>query len=287
MLGHLKPHTGNIAKEARKEYQNLYCSICASLRQENGLVYGSFINNELTLVLLALSPYFEKEEGKTPCPLTVFTKKNAFSKHPAIDKARDISVVLAWLKLIDWETDKELLFAKQFRTLIDKKAEKIFSNLSDELKDSLKKYKKVTQENDINFQKIQEFSGELSNLIFQEVSLLTNIPEENKNEISKLFYQAGKIIHQADALIDLVKDQRKNQYNPILEISKQSTLLENYQGFRTDFNRLRKKILNQINRLERLEIVSKNFVESFSKSIHQITGKVHKSKPKFLSNKYF
>ena len=111
MLGHLKPHTCSLSSASQRAYKKYYCSICSSLRKQNNVSYTLFINNELTLVLLALQPYLSvqttiTQEAQTRCPALAFTQKNAISLHPAIDLAAQLSVLLGWIKVTDWAYDR-------------------------------------------------------------------------------------------------------------------------------------------------------------------------------------
>jgi hypothetical protein len=77
MLGHLKPRICQLSPASKQHYQHLYCSICASLRQQFGLSASLLINHELILSLAAFPEISALETQTCACPAKLFCQKKA------------------------------------------------------------------------------------------------------------------------------------------------------------------------------------------------------------------
>lgn len=283
MLGHLRPYSCSLPKKTKENYQNLYCSICSSLRNQYSLPYSILLSNEMTLVLMAFEPYYEAKEGKTPCPLTAFTIKNPKSDHPAIDLAARLSTLLAWIKAVDWETDRPRFYKKYLRKNLQKKVKNTLPELLTEFKKILEEYLILTKQDSTDYEKVRAYSGLLSENIAKAIGNLTDIPEDIAPKITDLFRLSGEAISLADHLIDVEKDIQKKQYNPIAYQAKDTiTLQQNYLRLLRDFNLIKYNLLQQTQELEKENQISRNFSEAFRQSLNRLGADVLKKKPAFI-----
>jgi len=270
MLGHLKP----ISSQGRQEYREFYCGICANLRQEFGLAYSLLINNELSLILHALSPFSQWESKKTPCPAVGFLKKNSYQDSFISKKAAQISVLLAWVKAKDWASDEKYIGKDFFEKLLSEKSKKI--QLSEDLEKILSDYLLLIQKNE-DFDALRKASAGLSRQIFLELASLTSIDEKNKTELAQLFENAGEAILVADHLIDLENDIKYHKYNGIVENSekKQSDIFSEKQNLQTQLNRL---VLKSKQILKKIGTQNPLFVSQMASALQSISKKANGQK---------
>ena len=106
MLGHLSPSYCSKSKFIESTYKKLYCSLCNAIKIKHKLPYTLVIPHEIVFILLSLSEKYSYEVAEVSCPASIgIVKKSAF-KSIIFEKAADMSVVLAWLKLLDKKTDE-------------------------------------------------------------------------------------------------------------------------------------------------------------------------------------
>lgn len=287
MLGHLSPSPCQLDKETKQNYQNFYCSICASLRKQHNLAYSAFINNELTLVLLSLKSYYQDDTliaGKTPCPSSLFTFKNAISKHQAIDTAAQLSVLLGWIKVVDWAVDNPRFYKKTIRNILSKKVKKTIPKLNPKFQKIIEEYILLTQNDSTDYEKVRQYSGLLSYHTTLEIGQKTDILQDKLENIGELFRLCGELISVADHLIDLDKDLKNNQYNPIIfEAQKQNIeLFTAYQKLRLEHNRLKINILDKLNQLFKENIIQDNFRQALHQALNKIEQNIQSSFPKYF-----
>ncbi|MEZ4887252.1 MAG: DUF5685 family protein [Chitinophagales bacterium] len=285
MLGHLKPSLCSLETANKVAYRTLYCSICASLRQQYSLPYSLFINNELTLVLLALQPYYEATAEETPCPAAAFTQKNSAASHPAIDVAAKLSVLLGWIKVVDWETDQPKLYKKYLRKMLHRKVEQTLPQISEDFRQVIEEYLFLTKTNSKDEEKVREYSGLLSRHVVLEVGTQTVLDDVQLKEISVLFELSGQLIAIADHLIDLDDDMLQNQHNPIVFRSEQEkiSLAEAYYHYLQICNRLKIDCLEQLSTLSKEGIIADSFKVAMQQSFRNIDRQIQQKRPAFLA----
>lgn len=254
MLGHLKPHMCSLYQEAKEDYYQLYCGTCAAIRQHHAFPYVLLVNHEITLVLLAFRIHYEKESKalRTPCPASVFTKRQSAYQHPAIDLAGRLSLLLGSIKVMDWAVDTPKFYKRWPEKWMSKKVKNILPELSMPAREIIREYIHLTRNNSTNFEKVKKYSGLLSQIIAQEIGKKTKATHEVLAELGELFRLCGELISVADHLIDLEQDMLKKHYNPIVDLAekRQVSLNETYVFFMEMYTDLRKKIQQQLQKTE-------------------------------------
>ncbi len=277
MLGHLQPQSCSLSEPAQHAYNQFYCGICKSLRKEKGLSASLMINHELSLNLLALSPYMEGATTlSTPCPSSGFLKQKSTINHLTVNTAAKLSVLLGWIKSVDWAFDSKSKLA----SLIEKKLSKwkkdftpSFSNrLQAEIEDYLFQVKNHSPEAKI----VKLASASLAEKLWLELADQTQIPIQQKDYIKLIFSESGKLIYLADALEDLQEDKRKSQYNPILDLQKKSKIsLElSYEKYYQEYLLHFFNIKTLLGRLASLHPQHLHFISVFNSSLTHVYDKV-------------
>lgn len=294
MLGHLKPTTCSLPSASQRAYKNYYCSICASLRKQNNVSYTFFINNELTLVLLALQPYIQtslpkaERTAKTRCPAVGFTQKNPITLHPAVDMAAQLSVLLGWVKVTDWAYDHPNFFKGLLRKHLNKKTSPVLESLSVDFQQTVQHYLKLTQTHTPDFEQLCHQSGELSRQITLAVGQQAQVPPHRLKAIAQLFYHSGILILLTDHLVDLAKDIAKKQYNPIISWAEdqQESWDKAYYKLRQQFNREALKIRELMSQLLDSKVVHSNFSTALNAALKRMERQISKAKPDFISSEF-
>jgi hypothetical protein len=279
MLGHLKPSFCQLSAEHKQRYWQFYCSGCRSLRKQNGLGYSLLLNNELTLVLSAFADYYQNLTiTTTACPATALLLRQKAFKHSAIDKASQLTLVLAWLKALDWQTDQPSFSKKVLLKHLARQAQKVISTLLPESQTLLAEYAQLTLDNESDLTIIRQQSNRLSQMLVLEIAQSISCEAFIKQKIAHLFGQIGELIVLADHLIDLEKDMYGKQYNPILVYATEQkvSLGESYQWLLSDYRRL-------VYQIQALSVEESGFCQSvLLASLQQLNARVEKARPAFL-----
>lgn len=272
MLGHLKPRFCHLTSQSKRHYQHLYCSICYSLRQQFGLPASFLINHELTLSLAAFPEYVTMTTEECACPARLFCKQKPILRDPLIDKAAQLCLLLVWLKLVDWETDKPAFYKQHLRHSIEAKVQPIVANLSPSARQFIDSYLLLIRANSTDFSTSAKMSGLLAKHVFQELSQDSASTQENVSEITLVL---GELITVADALLDLKQDIQDKQYNPIISATQQnhSTLEQEYAQLKVDYDVLVQSIKAMM-ASENLKIVNPVFSEILQQSLHNLGHKI-------------
>ncbi|MCU0443361.1 MAG: DUF5685 family protein [Microscillaceae bacterium] len=287
MLGHLKPAICSLNSESKLEYRQFYCGICAALRRENSLPYALFLNNELTLVLLAFQTYLlDNQKLTTPCPAKIYLQRNPAYQHSVINLASRLSLVLGWLKVNDWATDRPRFYKRILSNILQGKINKILPELNPNTQQVIQHYLDLTISNSTDFEEVRLYSGLLSQSITLEIGKQTQANSIVIEKIGSLFQIIGEMIAIADHLLDVEADLLGNQYNPIIEQAhtQNTTLADLYLKFKKDYNYLKINALFQLNELTEQSIVSQNFSITFQASINHLTSKITQATPTFMLN---
>lgn len=276
MLGHLKPTFCKSSANNKENYWEFYCSVCASLRHKHDLAYSLLLNNEITLILSAFQDDFENlKEIRTACPAKVFLAKNHAFAHPAIDIAAHLSVVLGWIKALDWHTDKPHIAKKILLNRLDKKVKKILPVLSSEAQTTIANYAHITRENEQDFTVIRQQSAYLAEMLVKEIGFAIGASQESIDSLVVIFGKAGELIAIADHLIDLDKDQQYQQYNPILVEADlyKIPLSQAYWQLKTAYYEIRHALFGLLPQMNQA------FVEAFKQSLYRLDKQIDKNLP--------
>ncbi len=271
MLGHLKPRTCQLSSTSKQHYQQLYCSICYSLRQQFGLAASFFINHELTLSLAAFPNYANFQTESCACPAKLFYKQKPILRDPSIDKAAQLCLLLAWLKLIDSETDKPAFYKKSLRLSIETKVQRVLVELSPATRQFIDSYLLLIRANSTDFTSTAKMSGLLAKQVFQELSKELGDSQEVVTEITLLL---GELITVADALLDVKQDKQRQEFNPIIHAANQNgtTLEQEYTVLHTKYQSVIAQIKDKLD-----SSVNPLFCEILKLSLRNITSKIQQT----------
>jgi hypothetical protein len=281
MLGHLKPKVCHTNPAHKAQYQEMYCSICASLRREDHVGYSFLLNHELTLVMLALRPFLQGgEEIRTLCPAKGYLGTKTAQKHPALTLAGKLSIVLGWVKVTDWATDRPRFYKNWLRRVLQRKVNRILPALPTQTQDVIAHYLWLTQTNSTDFEQVRRYSGLLSQSLVESLGALTSCLPADLAELAELFRLNGELIATADHLIDAEKDWARKEYNPILEVPTEKWG-EAYYSLHTEYNRMKIAIYDTLTRLQNNTIASPAFALMLRKAIQNIDSQIKQNKPAF------
>ena len=215
MFGYVRPFRPELKCKDFDLYRATYCGLCRCLRRRYGLAAPLLLNFDFTFLALLL---WEPEDSFSPCRgrchANPLVKKPMCPDSPALERAADESVVLAWWKLRDSAKDDGLWGGLPARAL------------SWALKSA---YRKAAR-------RCPEFDGTVSRCLDELAALeregcssldrtadafarllQSAAPREGERGrvLAQLLYHLGRWIYLADARDDLEEDKLAGRYNPV------------------------------------------------------------------------
>ena len=214
MFGYINVNKSELSEENQKIYQSYYCGLCQRLHNNCGMKGQMLLSYDMTFVVVLLTGLYELENKETQftCPMHPTKKQTAFENEVS-DYCSAVNVMLAYHNLVDdWKDDKN--YGKMTLASMIRKDYEHFAELYprqvkaiEEYMEKLSVYEKKGEENiDIVAGITGDMLGEL--MAWKE--------DEWYQELKTLGYYMGKFIYLMDAYEDVDKDERKNNYNPLM-----------------------------------------------------------------------
>lgn len=214
MIGYLKPYYLDMKICEFNQYRSFYCGICNDIKKQHGQLYRFLLNYDITFMGVVLTTYFNEEitVSKYRCPLNPISAKDIYSSKWT-QYVADINCLFVYHKLLDNDKDKKNTTSRVARKCFEKKYRQI-SQQYDKESNIMSSYVKILDEYERNesqdYVQIGKSFGEALKCIFEEKC----DNDVDKRLIGTLFYYIGQWIYNIDALDDIEKDIKNQEYNP-------------------------------------------------------------------------
>jgi hypothetical protein len=237
-------------------------------------------------VLLALRDYFTPGESWYRCPAKLHSTKKPVLIHEAVNHAARLSVLLGWLKLLDWETDSPALHRKAIGKSLDKKAYRILANLRKESRNLFQEYRDLIAGNSKDFLYVRRMSHLLSRAICVELGERTVINRGNLTPLSKFFGLIGELVSIADPLIDLHSDVQRGEYNPIWEAAAGNSLdvSREYERFRSEYHLIENRIVREMDSPELRDVLNTDFRTALKLGLDSLSSRISMKRESLLES---
>lgn len=211
----------NINKEELKikdydKYKSFYCGVCRSLGKNYGIWGQATLSYDMTFVALVLSSLYEDETKpkKARCAMH-FAIPHMELVNEYTDYAAAMNVLLTYYKLKDdWEDDRSIK-SNAFAGLLKKafkKAAKKYPRQAAVIQQCIKEQTELEVNKVYDLDDISAPTGKMLQEIFD---MKEDMWQKN---MRKLGFYLGKYIYVLDAYVDLPKDIKKNNFNPLIEL---------------------------------------------------------------------
>ena len=223
MFGFITPNFQTLSDEENSRYQSVYCGLCHSLRDNYSNVSRLALSYDLTFLVLLLSSLYEPDEEKENCNCIFHpgdkyeTAQNKFS-----DYCADLTVALAYHKILDDINDEDKLIAKVGERALASQYKKVKEKLPDTcalIEKSMAEIQKIEcgpRGNRVNATgKSSVGPGELFGYM---LGCLFDVKHDNWSEtLVKLGANLGRLIYYMDAAVDFEDDVKNDSFNPFKE----------------------------------------------------------------------
>ena len=213
MFGYVIINRSDLSEEELLRYRQCYCGLCHSLKERSGNLSRLMLTFDLTFLTLLLQALYEKEERENtgPCIIHPF-KKQSWWQSEITDYAADMTVLLGYQKLMDdWNDDcnplrlwESLPFKRHYRRIAQR-----YPRQSEVLEDRMAK---------LSFMEIQgEQDPDKAAGLFGDIMAEIFVYQEDywSDTLRKMGQALGRFIYLMDAVVDLEKDRKTGNYNPL------------------------------------------------------------------------
>lgn len=224
LFGYVLPFTPNLRVFENEIYKATYCGLCKQLKKEFGSLCRLSLSYDMVFLTFFLTFYLDEKMHfeKKICKLHPFKKRLILKESISLKKTANIGTILFNYKLKDNVKDSKnlkkilsfiflFLFKKSHKKAKknEQKIEKIIFNFIENQNQTEKERKKS-----LDF--YSHPTGECLGKIFKTISKT----KEDEENLYRIGYMLGKYIYLMDALDDLEKDKKNNNFNPFLEENK-------------------------------------------------------------------
>jgi len=215
MFGYIKIYEPSLNKESKMTYRAIYCGLCKSLAENFGQVARLTLNNDCTFLLILLLSI-----QKTPIMysnqtcIMHFLKKSPMMlcENSTILLVSAINILLFYYKIKDDVEDKDKILSNQILKAITpayKKAKNLLPTLNDTLNKNLENIN-LEEKNKSNLATLLNLNGKMLEDIAKALQ------NTEYNNLSKLLFYIGELIYFFDALDDIEKDIKNNNFNALM-----------------------------------------------------------------------
>jgi len=239
MFGYVVANVDALTPEEKSIYREYYCGLCHELGSRHGSISRITLTYDMTFLILLLSSLYnieEKRENERCVPHLI--KKHSYVVNDITSYAADMNMALVYYnKMDDWQDDRNItafLEAGMFKREC-LRIESQYPRQCGTIKECLKELSYLEKADELNPDLPAACFGRLMGEIFV-------FKEDEYSEALRSFgFALGKFIYIMDACLDLKKDIKEGNYNPMI--------MQSSEDFKDILNLLMADCVNEYNRL--------------------------------------
>lgn len=220
MFGYININQKIMTEENRQMYQAYYCGLCRRLKSSCGTKGQMLLNYDMTFLVVLLTGLYElfDDTAMITCALHP-TKKRQVRLNAATDYAADMNVILAYHNLIDdWKDDKAYT-KRALAKMLDGDYARIMEKYPRQVRaveEFMRRTGEAERNRETNLDAVAGLTGEMLGEVFCWRE------DEWREELKNLGFYMGKFIYIMDAYEDYDADLKKNEYNPLTYLVRES-----------------------------------------------------------------
>ncbi|WP_159433121.1 DUF5685 family protein [Bacillus massilinigeriensis] len=229
MLGYFKPLTSKLSQEDKEAYQNMYCTLCHTIKKQYGYTSTMFIQHDLLFLLLCTNSWKRKfgraDAIKAGCVMFPLKKVHVLEDMHESKALADLSVFTVYTAFLNSVTDgksnriKQKSFKRFFHKTLEESANKL--QISQDEIQHLQQMLLEEHDNECTpDQIIAPVCTFYSELIVQHLGV--------DDSYKALAYHSCAIMYYLDALEDYKKDMKNGYFNILSSIYQNPEQIVNY-----------------------------------------------------------
>ena len=213
MFGFVVANPEKLNEEQRAHYREVYCGLCRALGKEHGFIDRLTLTYDLAFLILVLSaaegePYETLTER---CP--IHPGKHRYAVNCFTSYAADMNIALSYYKFLDDKNDEGSVGASVKAAVFQKEALAAAEKYPDQCKAITECLDKLSAA-----EKADVLMPDIPAGIFGDLmgSLFAAKDAAHQDALREFGCALGRAIYVMDAAVDLKKDIKKKQYNPLI-----------------------------------------------------------------------
>lgn len=219
MFGYVKINKAELRVREYEYYRAAYCGLCRSMGKCTGqcsrltLSYDISFLSQVRMSLVGTVPTFKKRR----CMVHPFRSRIMMEPNKELFYAADVSALLAYEKCRDDRADRcgvgRLVAAARcfFMRSAYRRAKKRLPELAAFLRERLTALSLLEREKRLSVDEPADIFGQMLAALFSY-----GLPDEKKRIAHAVGTKVGRFIYIVDAIDDLEKDQKHQNFNPVL-----------------------------------------------------------------------
>lgn len=228
MFGYVRPDMKELKVKEAELYKATYCGLCETISKRYPLFIRLSLSYDFVLFIL-LRILLEKEEvsfAKKRCIAHPLRKKPMMKTNKTLSLASDAGVIMLYYDCKDKMHDRDGIksfIARLYYPFVRQSYKKaIKDELAKKLSESVFRLLKDLEEDEKNNICSVDQPAEKFGLILKNIMEFGLDDEKNKKISGYIGLNVGKWIYISDALDDLEKDEKKQNFNPFLSVYRSS-----------------------------------------------------------------
>ena len=217
MFGYVRPSLERLSEEERAQFQGVYCGLCHTLGRRCGAASRFVLNYDLTFLAILLSDGAECGSTCRRCVVHPFRARRCLRESPALEKAADLSVILAWWQLRDGVADHGFWRGLPYRLAAGllRRAYRRASARQPEFDcGTRRQLAELSALERAGCESLDRPADTFARLLAGAATAAET--PLRRRVLEQMLYHLGRWIYLVDAADDLKKDVRTGNYNPLV-----------------------------------------------------------------------
>ena len=222
MFGVVVANANALSEEQKERYRGCYCGLCRALKRRHGSLSRLTLSYDMTFLVLLLSGMYEPEEsgGEGRC-LVHPSRRRSYWSNRFTDYAADMSVALAYYNCMDdWSDDRRVLALAEANALKSayRRAAERWPAQCREIETCMADLARIEKaENAGPDEAANRFGRMLGELFACEPDAVWS------GRLREMGAALGRFVYMMDAVLDLERDRKRGNYNPLLSLAGEAT----------------------------------------------------------------
>lgn len=216
MFGFVTASPSTLSEQEKSRYRELYCGLCLALKDRYGQLSRFCLTYDLTFYIMLCNSLHEPQEerGSVHC-VAHSGRRVAFARSSFSDYAADLSVALAYHKLLDDVRDDCSLKAKAGASLLASAYEKAVQRIPDQCRAIEQAMQRTFEIESAAEPDPDAAANEFGKLLG---SLFSCGQGAWSAQMAEFGLQLGRFVYFMDAAVDFADDAKSHSYNPFVRL---------------------------------------------------------------------
>lgn len=218
MFGYVIADRQQMSDKEKGEYRSYYCGLCKEIQRIAGLRGSAVLSYDCTFLYLLHSGLYEPENtvSMEKCSVHPF-RKHRILRNQIADYAASMNILLGYYNLLDDYRDLHDLKKKTLADYLGRYMDDIRARYPRQCEAVEKNIELITQAEIRHEENIDIAAGKTGQMLAEIFAMRE---DEWQNILRNMGFYLGKFVYVLDAYLDIEKDEKTGNYNPLIQKKK-------------------------------------------------------------------